>query len=98
MHLQAQAQAQTQAQTSEQTANTVKALIAGVSSLASVVKTALAPAGAAPAAPIPAAQQTVRPSLLRCQCSAEARCKTVKEVSRLVRVSHGVLWASSQRS
>lgn len=53
-----------QAQTSEQTANAVKGLIAGVSSLANVVRTALAPAGAAPASAAtttaaPATQQTV---------------------------------------
>ena len=65
---QAQAQAQTQAQTSEETANTVKALIAGVSSLASVVKTALAPAGSTPATPVPAAQQTVRPLSVTTSC------------------------------
>ena len=63
--MQAQAQAQSQAQTSDQTANTVKDLIAGVSSLANVVKTALAPNGAAsPATIVPAAQQTVRATLM----------------------------------
>ena len=59
MRMQAQAQAQAQAQTSQETANVVKGLIAGVSSLANVVKTAMAPVGATPATTVPAARQTV---------------------------------------
>ena len=52
-------QAQTEAQTSQSTANAVEGLIAGASSLASVVKNALGPASAAQAYAAPAAQQTV---------------------------------------
>ncbi len=57
---QAQTQAQVQAQASQDTANAAKNLIAGVSSLASLIRTALAPAGAAtPAAAVPTMQQQV---------------------------------------
>ena len=57
---QAQTQAQAQAQASQDTANAAKNLIAGVSSLASLVRTALAPAGAAtPATGVPTVQQQV---------------------------------------
>ena len=52
-------QAQTEAQTSQSTADAVKGLIAGASSLASVVKNALGPASAAQAYAAPATQQVV---------------------------------------
>ena len=52
-------QAQTEAQTGQSTANAVKGLIAGASSLASVVKNALGPASAAQADAAPATQQVV---------------------------------------
>ena len=62
---QAQTQAQAQAQASQDTANAAKNLIAGVSSLASLVRTALAPTGAAtPATAVPTVQQQV--SVLQC--------------------------------
>ena len=62
---QAQTQAQTQAQASQDTANATKNLIAGVSSLASLIRTALAPAGSAtPANAVPTMQQQV--SVLQC--------------------------------
>ena len=62
---QAQTQAQTQAQASQDTANATKNLIAGVSSLASLIRTALAPAGSAPPAnAVPTMQQQVK--VLQC--------------------------------